>query len=389
MNNSKLHILFVLDKVNTNVKGIAPLRCKLTYLSKRKVFSLGLFINPDYRNNREQKAKPQNQENNFVNTQISLIKQKINQAFLFLQVQETIFDVEDIYLKYKGKDSKVSKTLLEVFDLHNERMQKLIGKEYTQSTYNKFKEARSHIKNFIKHQYNKNNFLLEDINLKFLKDFDYYLKINKNQKQITINKSIQRVKKIIKLAIAEGFITIDPFLLYKPKRVENKVLYLTTEELKKLENYTFSQTRLQQVADMFIFCCYTGLAYQEMSTLESKHIIQGFDGNKWIRMYRRNTQREISIPLLPISTNIIEKYNSDITTYLLPKISNQKFNSYLKEIADIVGINKNLTHHIARKHLQLQCCFTMMFLWRQFLSYQDIQKFPLPKSIMQKWFRRR
>lgn len=364
MNNSKLHILFVLDKVNTNVKGIAPLRCKLTYLSKRKVFSLGLFINPDYWNNREQKAKPQNQENNFVNTQISLIKQKINQAFLFLQVQETIFDVEDIYLKYKGKDSKVSKTLLEVFDLHNERMQKLIGKEYTQSTYNKFKEARSHIKNFIKHEYNKNNFLLEDINLKFLKDFDYYLKINKNQKQITINKSIQRVKKIIKLAIAEGFITIDPFLLYKPKRVENKVLYLTTEELKKLENYTFSQTRLQQVADMFIFCCYTGLAYQEMSTLESKHIIQGFDGNKWIRMYRRNTQREISIPLLPISTNIIEKYNSDITTYLLPKISNQKFNSYLKEIADIVGINKNLTHHIARKHLQLQCCFTMMFLWR-------------------------
>lgn len=198
---------------------------------------------------------------------------------MFLQVQETIFDVEDIYLKYKGKDSKVSKTLLEVFDLLNERMKKLIGKEYTQSTYNKFKEARSHIKNFIKHEYNKSNILLEDINLKFLQDFGYYLKINKNQKHITINKSIQRIKKIIKLAIAEGFITTVPFLLYKTKRVENKVLYLTTEELKKLEDYTFSQIRLQQVADIFIFCCYTGLAYQEMRSLESKHIIQGFDDN--------------------------------------------------------------------------------------------------------------
>ncbi|TWP23096.1 site-specific integrase [Apibacter muscae] len=349
MKINKLSILFLLERSKINKQGKCPIKCRITYNNNRKPFSTGLFIYPDNWNNKHQKTEPPNEENTFINTQLSLIKQQINQAFLFLQVQEIVFDVEDIYLKYKGKDSKVSKTLLEVFDLHNERMEKLIGKEYTQSTYNKFKEAKNHVKNFIKYEYNKNNFLLEDINLKFLQDFDYYLKINKNQKQITINKSIQRVKKIIKLAIAEGFITTDPFLLYKPKRVENRVVYLTQEELSKLENYTFSQTRLQQVADMFIFCCYTGLAYQEMSTLESKHIIKGFNGNKWIKMYRQKTQKEISIPLLPKSTNIIEKYSSQVSTYLLPSISNQKFNSYLKEISDIVGINKNLTHHIARK----------------------------------------
>lgn len=126
--------------------------------------------------------------------------------------------------------------------------------------------------------------------------------------------------------------------------------YLTPEELALLEKHEFTQQRLQQVADMFIFCCYTGLAYNEMAHLKSYHISKGFDGNNWIKMIRQKTQKEISIPLLPKSANIIEKYQkNNENEYLLPVISNQKFNSYLKEIADIIGLNKNLTHHIARK----------------------------------------
>jgi integrase/recombinase XerD len=100
---------------------------------------------------------------------------------------------------------------------------------------------------------------------------------------------------------------------------------------------------------MFIFCCYTGLAYNEMSELKTSHIITGFDGNDWIQMKRKKTNHQISIPLLPMSKLIIDKYFESNKLEVLPKISNQKFNSYLKEIADIVGISKNLTHHLARR----------------------------------------
>jgi len=110
------------------------------------------------------------------------------------------------------------------------------------------------------------------------------------------------------------------------------------------KNYIFSQLRLQQVQDMFIFCCYTGLAYQEMSALTEQHIKIGFDGNLWIEMYRQKTKSKIAVPLLPKAKELLKQYNNE-----LPVISNQKFNSYLKEIAQVVGINKRITHHTARK----------------------------------------
>ena len=138
-----------------------------------------------------------------------------------------------------------------------------------------------------------------------------------------------------------------PFHNHKPKKVINKIVYLTTEELSNLETHTFSQIRLQQVKDMFIFCCYTGLAYLEMSNLRKENINIGFDGVLWISLVRKKTNKTISIPLLEPAKAILDRYENKDS--LLPIISNQRFNSYLKEIAIITGIDKNLTHHIARK----------------------------------------
>lgn len=347
MNTLKLTVRFILEKNKTRKSGKAPVYCRLTYSGKRKQFRTGLFIGPEYWVSKQQKAKPPNPDNIYINTQLSLISQKINEAFLFLQVSNNIFDVEDIYFQYKGENIKTNKTILEVFALHNERMNKLVGIEYANSTYKKFVEAKQHTSNFIWHKYGRNDILLESINTNFLHEFDFYLKTECNHKQITINKSIQRVRKIIKLALAEGYLQKDPFILYKPKRYVTKVVFLTKEELTALENYKFAQERLNQVRDMFVFCCYTGLAYAEMSSISKKHLEKGFDGNTWIRMFRQKTNSIVSVPLLSKAKEILDKYSND--DELLPIITNQKFNSYLKEIAIIVGIDKRLTHHVARK----------------------------------------
>lgn len=349
MNNNKLHILFVLDKVNTNIKkGLSPLRCRITYSGKRKVFSIGLFINPNHWNSKQQLAKPPNEENTFINNKLSLIKNKINQAFLLLQIQGNDFTTDDIYNQYKGKPTTQNIGVVYHYNDYLNKSKKLIGIEIKQITWNKFSYICNDLKDFIRYKFKQNDILLKDLDYSFIVDFEYYLKTEKLQKQVTINKALQRFKKVVKAAVIGKLIDHFPFSEHKPKRVVTNVVYLTTEELELVENHQFSQRRLELVRDLFVFCCYTGLAYNEMAKLESKHLELGFDGFNWIKMIRDKTNKLISVPLLPKSGKIIEKYYNG-NTYLLPKISNQKFNSYLKEIAEIVGIEKNITHHTARK----------------------------------------
>ena len=350
MKHNKLNVLFFLQKARVNKQGKCPMRCRITYQKKRQEFALGLFISPNHWDSKLQKikAKPPSEENKNINTQLSLIKNKINRAFLLLQAQETDFAVEDIYNQYIGKPITRAIGMVAYYDEYLEKYRKLIDIEIKQSTWNKFNYIRTDIQHFIKHRYSKADVLLKDLDYGFIAEFEFYLKTEKNQKQVTINKALQRLKRVVNTAVIAKLIEVSPFIQHKPKRVITHVVYLTTEELAKLENHTFSQERLQYVKDMFIFCCYTGLAFNEMSRLEEKHIIDSFDGNKWIKIIREKTQKEVSVPLLKISTNIIEKYGSD-GGKIFPSISNQKFNSYLKEIAEIVGIDKKLTHHIARK----------------------------------------
>jgi len=151
MTTQPIKILFVISAARKNKKGLVPLVCRITYLGKRKPFATGIFVNPDNWNNTLQKVVPPDVGNTQINTQLSLIKQEINQAFLFLQVQNDDFDVDDIYLKYKGEDVKPAKSLMEVFELHNLRMEKLIGKEYSKSAHSKFIEAKQHTEDFLLH----------------------------------------------------------------------------------------------------------------------------------------------------------------------------------------------------------------------------------------------
>lgn len=348
MNTSKITITFVIVKNRINKAGKCSLKCRITYQKSRHEFSTGLFVFPDDWINNLQEVATSNKESDYINTEISLIKNKINQAFLLLKIQNSNFNVEDIYLSFKGENIKTEKTVLEVFELHNTKMYKLIGKSYSIATYYKFKESKNHIKNFIKHEYKKKDYLLTNLNLNFLEKFDFYLSSEVRQKQITINKTIQRLRKIIKLAISEGYIIRDPFILYTPKRFEKSVIFLNNEELKLLKDYHFTNNpRLQKVKDCFIFCCFTGLAFAEMEEFKREHLKVEFDGNIWIKMTRKKTKGIVSVPLLQPAKEILNKYQLDKKP--LPIVSNQKFNSYLKEIAEITGIEKRLTHHIARK----------------------------------------
>ena len=348
MQNDSFKVLFYLRKAKTNSRGLAPLTCRITLNKKRKEFSTGYFVLDKHWDASKQLIIAKTTELKSINTQLNQISQLFLQMFTTLLLEKEAFDVDDIYNRYKGDNDRNVTYLLEFYVNYLKRMEQLIGIDMKRSTWKKHENAYLNLKGYIKSNHKGKDFKLQDIDLPFIKDYEFYLKTNRRFSQATINKVLQRLKKMFSFAIEQNEILQSPFNGYRFNLLKKEVVYLTTEELKALEESKPTQPRLMLVKDLFVFCCYTGLAFNEMANLKHSNIEKGFDGKLWISLIREKTNKSVSIPILPKANSILNQYSTE-SDLVFPKLSNQKFNSYLKEIADIVGIEKNLTHHIARK----------------------------------------
>lgn len=232
-------------------------------------------------------------------------------------------------------------------------MKSLIGKDFAVGTYGRYCNALNHIQNYIKYQYKVSDIPLDTVDYKFITGFDLYLKTVANCQHNTSMKNIIALKKIIRIALANGYIKNYPFFNYKITRKGVDKQCLTIDEMITIMNRQFTIKRLELIRDLFLVQAFTGLAYKDLATLKHEHI-QTINERKWLLIKRNKTNVPCYIPLLPIVERIIEKYKDSEkcktkeTLFLLPVPSNQRFNSYLKEIADLCGINKPLQTHLGR-----------------------------------------
>lgn len=345
----KLNILYTINKSKVNNKGLCGITCRTTYKKKRKQFSTGISIYPSFWNSKQQVVEVLEPDAELINTQLSLIRTNLTQAFLFLQVKGSDFTVDDIYKQYKGETPKKEFGVMEVYSLHSARIKKLIDIDIQMVTYTKYVESGRHLQAFIKHKFKAKDIQLKALRGSFLEHYEYFLKTENKFQQSTLNKAIQRFRRVVRYAVSEDYLDKDPFMMYKAKRVKKEVVFLSPEQLKKLEETNFKIKRIQQIKEMFVFCCYTGLGFKEMVNLKKQNITTEFDGELWLNIYRNKTTRSYKVPLLPKAKEIKDMYYDETNEYVFPRMSNAKFNAYLKEIADVVGIEFNLTHHIARK----------------------------------------
>lgn len=185
-----------------------------------------------------------------------------------------------------------------------------------------------------------------------MSSFEYYLKTERKCSHNTALKYVTNFKKIIRIAYAHDWIDKDPFFNWKAKLKIIEREFLCNEEIQAMVTKDLHATRLDQVRDIFIFCCFTGLAYADLKKLSNEDIVTGIDVERWIKIKRTKTDTRSNIPILPTAQSILDKYQNspDIlnSNILLPVLSNQKMNAYHKETADLCEINKNLTFHIAR-----------------------------------------
>ncbi len=348
--NSNFRILFWLCQ-NRMKEGKAPLWARVTIKGRRVEISTQINIIPYEWDSQNQVAKDLSKDALTINVELSRIRVKIENAYFRLEAKEKELSADNFRIEYAGVKEK-SRMLLEIIQQHNDDMNKLIGTDYTIDTWRKYHRMYTLVKSFVKWKFKRNDIDITSLRHAFITDFEFYLKVEKKINPSTNPKYLKNLQKVIRQCVVNEWLIRDPFLGYKLKLKKSERGFLTKTEIQSIQEKHFDIDRLEQVKDIFLFSCYTGLSYIDIFNLTTDNISIGMDGKKWIFTHRQKTETASRIPLLPMALDIIAKYSDNPmvinTGRLLPIPSNQKVNAYLKEIADCCGIKKLLTFHMAR-----------------------------------------
>lgn len=346
-----LNLLLYLRKAKTKKNGEAPIYLRITVDGLRSETPIGRSIVPSKWDTDLQIQKGKSEDARTLNHFIENIKQRINQDANVLIDQGIDYTAEQLKNRFNGIKEQ-PKTLISVFEENNQLVKQEENKKYSHSTVRQYNTTLSRLKEFVTKGYGKKDIPLAELDAIFIRRFEIYLRTEYNADHNTVMKYLKQLKKVIHFAMATGYMDRDPFLSHITAFKDVSRDYLTIEELTRIKSKIFNIKRVDRVRDVFVFACYTGIAYGDLKNLTPESLSIGIDGKNWIIYHRGKTGIRASIPMLLPAMEIIEKYRFDpecnADKKLLPVISNQKLNSYLSEIAGICDINKKLTTHVAR-----------------------------------------
>ncbi len=344
-----LHIYAKTTKANA--AGQLPIYIRLTVDGQRFEFSSKKFIDKSKWSPELSKMKGSSEEARTINNYLDLMKSKVFDIQMELIHKNEELSLENFKSRILGTHQR-ERMIIPIYQNHNDKIEELIGNGYAYGTLERFKISLKHLQEFILWKYNVSDISITKIDYAFVTEFEFYLRSVKKCNNNTAVKYVRNFRKIIKICLDNDWLDKNPCSRYEGKMKEVERDFLTEEELNRIYNKRFSSERLNLVKDIFIFSCYTGLAYVDVKGLKKDHIAIGIDGEKWIFKNRQKTDTKSKIPVLPIPQEIIQKYanhpkclNGDS---ILPILTNQKMNAYLKEVGDLCDISKEITFHMAR-----------------------------------------
>lgn len=345
--------MFFIRKTLTNAKGYTPIFLRITVNGAFAEMRIQRNVNIDNWNKERAEAKKRDKVSREINDHITSLRVKIYELHRKLESEGVKFNAKTIRDILQGKcKSTNERTIKQIFEEHNNQIRKLSLAEYSPATVNKYEKSLEILLDYIKYQYNEEDMELDRIDPQFIDNFMVYIRANLKVGHNTAVKRLKHLKKVIRIALMNNWIKLDPFRFTKLQEKSVEKEFLVKEEIERIISKEITIKRLEQVRDVYLFCLFTGLAFTDVSSLRDEHIVKDNNGEMWIRKARLKTQTMCNIPLLDIPLALIEKYRDDeyckAKGTLLPLISNQKSNFYLKEIADVCGINKRLTMHTAR-----------------------------------------
>ncbi len=349
--NSKVTLHFYAKSTKANGNGLLPIYVRLTIEGKRFEYSTKKFIEPSKWSTELSKMKGNSEEARSINNLLDFTRNRINEIQFELLKDGISLNIDEFKNRLLGIKER-ERLLIPIFTEHNRKIKELVGSEYAPGTLERYETSLKHTKDFLQWKYRVSDIDIEKIDHAFITEYEFYLRSERKCANNTAVKYIKNFHKIINICLANGWLTKAPFANYKAKVKEVIREFLTEQEIQSLMEKEFVSERLELVRDIFVFSCFSGLAYIDVKQLSKDNIVLGIGGDKWINKNRQKTDTNSKIPLLPTAQYILDKYaNHPVCVNedkLLPIFSNQKMNAYLKEIATVCGINKELTFHIAR-----------------------------------------
>ncbi|QXV65986.1 site-specific integrase [Mucilaginibacter sp. 21P] len=348
---NKFSLLFYLKKSKTWTKGPIPIYLRVTVSGRRSEISVGRECEISRWNSKAGRCIGNKEESKMLNAFLDTLQTKMRHAHQILLESGQVINAENLKNQFTGNVDK-SRFLMEIFKEHNKRMQNLIGNGFEANTLKGYNTSVKHLSGFLKANFGKTDIEIKALNHAFIVDFEYYLKSSCKCSGVSAAKYIKHLKKIVNHCIANNWISTNPFINFKSTAKAKERTFLTQEELDRILVKDFEIERLDQVRDIFVFCCYTGLSYADVQKLKRSEIGRGIDGEQWIFTTRQKTETSSRIPLLPEALKVLSRYKDhpqcEHKDIVLPVLSNQKMNAYLKEIADLCYVRKHLTFHLAR-----------------------------------------
>lgn len=349
-NRATFSLVCYLRKSNVLKSGEVPVYMRITVNKQSVLLTMQGSVLPSLWSQSKEKSKGKDKAAKELNLYIDAVKSKVFQIYRELEIDGKPISaqiIKDIFLGNVKPDE--GKTLVEVHTEHNERCRKLINTEYSPSTIYKFDASLKFLQDFMKKELDRDDIPLNKLSENFIRQYETYLKTERGCNHNSSIKHLKIFKKVVRIALANDWIQKDPFATIKFHLDEVHVDFLTMDELNMLIDKELPNKRLSQVRDVFVFCAFSGLAFVDVKGLRQEHIIKDSNGRMWIRKPREKTNNMCNIPLLQVPQMLLEKYKEcQLDEQLLPVPTNQKMNAYLKEIADLCGINKRLTSHTAR-----------------------------------------
>ncbi len=348
---SNFHLLFYIRKQKNYKGGAMPIYMRITVNGKRADMSAGRECEPVKWNSHAGRAIGTKEEIKSLNNYLDSLQSKVRDAHQALIDANQTITTESLLNQFTGKTQK-SRYLMQLFTEHNAKVKALIGNGFEANTLKGYNTSEKHLTGYLQNEYGKTDIEISQLNHAFITGFEFYLKAECKISGVSAAKYIKHLKKIVNHCIANNWIKQNPFINFKSSAKAKERTYLTQQELDAITNKKFVVERLVQVRDVFVFCCYTGLSYADVKKLRRNEIGIGMDGDKWIFTSRQKTDTSSRIPLLPVALTILNRYQDhpqcENKGLLLPVLSNQKMNAYLKEIADLSDVVKHLTFHLAR-----------------------------------------
>lgn len=361
MKRDSFRVLFFLKKTRLLKNGEASVCMRITVNGTRVENNIRKSIDPALWSQAKETARGKSRRACDLNTYIEEARIKLYQIFCELEQQNRPVTAHLLQELFFGQEKpKEVRTLLGTMQEHNDQCRALVGTDYALITVRRYESCRRYLAELIRQRYGKEDLPLAEVNGELVRAFAFYLKTEKGCQQNTVIRYMKCLKKITNLARANDWMAKDPFLGIRFHEKEVVREFLTMDELQTIYRKEFPLERLTLVRDVFIFAAFTGLAFIDVQQLAPEHIVRDNNGNLWIRKPRQKTKNMCNIPLLDIPQEILRKYADHPTCrkrgILLPVPCNQKMNSYLKEIADICMIRKNLTTHCARHSYATSVC---------------------------------